>query len=216
MRSNWFELAAQQGHAKAMNNAAVVYLESKQVPHDFDKACRYFEAAYQQMQTAETADNAGMCYDSPQKRDFAKAFYYFHIAAKQNLTHAQYALGQMYLKGEGTHIDDALAMYWFRQAALKNDARSLFYMGMMYAEGRGVPKNGLVAYVLIKAAQVHQTSEDKQMFAMIDFEKRLAAQEAKYPPIQQQAKKIIEQLVRKHSVQQILASIDEELGHQTP
>lgn len=63
----WYERAAQQGNAKAMNNAAVLYAEGKTVPHDLNRACAYFEAAAQKLPSPEADDNVRMC-----KEDLAR------------------------------------------------------------------------------------------------------------------------------------------------
>ena len=57
----WYERAAQQGNAKAMNNAAVLYAEGKTVPHDLERACAYFEAAAKKLPSPEAEDNVRMC-----------------------------------------------------------------------------------------------------------------------------------------------------------
>ncbi len=57
----WYERAAQQGNAKAMNNAAVLYAEGKTVPHDLERACAYFEAAAKKLPSHEAEDNVRMC-----------------------------------------------------------------------------------------------------------------------------------------------------------
>ena len=57
----WYERAAQQGNAKAMNNAAVLYAEGKTVPHDLERACAYFEAAAKKLPSPEADDNVRMC-----------------------------------------------------------------------------------------------------------------------------------------------------------
>ena len=57
----WYERAAQQGNAKAMNNAAVLYAEGKTVPHDLERACAYFEAAAQKLPSPQADDNVRMC-----------------------------------------------------------------------------------------------------------------------------------------------------------
>ena len=57
----WYERAAQQGNAKAMNNAAVLYAEGKTVPQDLERACAYFEAAAKKLPSPEADDNVRMC-----------------------------------------------------------------------------------------------------------------------------------------------------------
>ena len=57
----WYERAAQQGNAKAMNNAAVLYAEGKTVPHDLERACAYFEAAAKKLPSHQADDNVRMC-----------------------------------------------------------------------------------------------------------------------------------------------------------
>jgi len=54
---------------------------------------------------------------------------------------AQYALGMVYLDGDGLDQDEAMAMAWFRKAADQGEPRAQFQIGLCLAQGKGVLKD---------------------------------------------------------------------------
>lgn len=61
-------------------------------------------------------------------------------AAEGNLK-AQYDVGNMYLKGQGTAQDAQQAYKWFEKAATKGYSRAQYKLGYLYHRGEGVKKN---------------------------------------------------------------------------
>jgi len=61
--------------------------------------------------------------------------------AEAGKTRSQYDIGNMYLKGQGTGIDEAKAFNWFNKAATSGHVKSQFKVGLMLLEGTGVKKN---------------------------------------------------------------------------
>jgi hypothetical protein len=56
-------------------------------------------------------------------------------------TLAQYDIGVMYLKGNGTSQDNKEAITWFLKAAEKGDTKAQNNLGSMYKDGRGVAQD---------------------------------------------------------------------------
>jgi len=59
-------------------------------------------------------------------------------AAEQGNAWAQFQLGIMYAKGEGTPQDYQQAIHWYQKAAEQVDAESLLMLGAMCRNGDGV------------------------------------------------------------------------------
>jgi len=65
---------------------------------------------------------------------------------------AQYDVGNMYLKGQGTAKDAAEAFKWFEKAASKQYTRAEYKLGYLYHRGDGVAKNNKRAFRWINKA----------------------------------------------------------------
>lgn len=61
--------------------------------------------------------------------------------ANQGNVNAQYALGDMYGKGENVLQDKKKAFEWFSKAATQGDADAQNSLGAIYAEGKGAPQD---------------------------------------------------------------------------
>ena len=66
-------------------------------------------------------------------------------AAEGNLK-AQYDVGNMYLKGQGTMQDAKEAYKWFEKAAAKGYSRAQYKLGYLYHRGEGVKKDSSKAF----------------------------------------------------------------------
>lgn len=76
----------------------------------------------------------------------------FEAAATAGSAAAQYHLGLMYARGEGTARDFRQAAHWFGLAAEQDHAHSQFILGHMYARGDGVERDLVAAHVWFSAA----------------------------------------------------------------
>ena len=83
---------------------------------------------------------------SYEEHDFATAFRAWQILSTQGDAEAQFALGSMYEKGEGTSVDFVQAAHWYRRAAYCGFAQAQFALGSYYASGRGVSRNLAQSY----------------------------------------------------------------------
>lgn len=80
-----------------------------------------------------------------QRGDHATALREWMPLAKQGDVGAQFAVGMVYLNGEGVPRDHKTAAKWFLLAAAQGSAGAQFNLGVMYAEGSGVPFDELRA-----------------------------------------------------------------------
>ena len=67
--------------------------------------------------------------------NYADAFIYLAPLAERGDDHAQYLLGEMYLKGLGLIKDPAMAMKWLSQAAQVGNVQAQVSLGEMYDRG---------------------------------------------------------------------------------
>ncbi len=76
----------------------------------------------------------------------------FEVAANAGSAAAQYHLGLMHARGEGTTPDLVAAARWFALAAEQDHAHSQFILGHMYARGDGVARDLVSAHMWFSAA----------------------------------------------------------------
>jgi len=92
-----------------------------------------------------------LCMTQPVLAD--RSDYIWNIQFEKKLTNAQagdtkaqYDIGNMYLKGQGTNQDANEAFKWFQKAADKGHMRAEYKLGFLYYKGDGVNKNGEQAF----------------------------------------------------------------------
>ncbi|WLI91478.1 DUF3857 domain-containing protein [Massilia sp. R2A-15] len=147
-------LAADQGHAGAINLMGNIFLEGRGAPKDEVKALAWYRRAAG-LGDALALHNIGNCYRfgyAGMARDPVKAFGYIHDSAEMGNARAQAALSQLYAAGEGTAANDELALHWARRAALKGDAAGLRQMAQLVRAGRGADKDPAAALTMVRAA----------------------------------------------------------------
>lgn len=69
--------------------------------------------------------------------------------------YAQYYLGMMYLKGQGTQQDFEQASKWLRSSAEKGIPQAQYNLAKLYMKGRGVPRDYELAYVWFRTGASH-------------------------------------------------------------
>jgi TPR repeat protein len=98
---------------------------------------------------------------------------------------AQFMLGVMYSRGEGTPQDYKQAAHWYRQAAERGEARAQYNLGSMYAKGQGAPRDYVRAHMWLnlaaasggtKAVKSKEMLEKRMTPSQIEEAKRLAKQ----------------------------------------
>lgn len=65
---------------------------------------------------------------------------------------AQYAVGEMYLKGRGPAVDPEQALVWFGKAARQGHVKAKYRLGYMHLRGLGTRKDVERAFALIREA----------------------------------------------------------------
>jgi len=74
------------------------------------------------------------------------------VLAESGDVKAQYDIGNMYLKGQGTAKNASEAFKWFEKAAGKKYARAEYKLGYLYHRGEGVRKSNKKAFRWIQSA----------------------------------------------------------------
>lgn len=87
-----------------------------------------------------------------ERHDFRKALRYWEELAKKGDAEAEFELGSMYQRGEGTHPDQREAMSWYWKAAYQGFAKAQSVLGMLYAAGQTVPKDLVQAHYWLSLA----------------------------------------------------------------
>lgn len=116
--ADWYQKAADQQYAPAINNLARLYADGRGVAADPAKAIDLWSrAATAGNNTARF--NLGVQYanGSGVKKDEKKAAEYLEQAAEGGLAEAQFALAGFYRDGMGVQKDEAAARLWFQRAA---------------------------------------------------------------------------------------------------
>lgn len=88
------------------------------------------------------ADNSDYIWNQQFEKKFA--------LAKQGDMKAQYDIGNMYLKGQGTARNAKEAFDWFSKSAEQGYSRAEYKLGYLYQRGNGVPKDQDKAYTWLK------------------------------------------------------------------
>ncbi|MCF6355665.1 MAG: hypothetical protein L3J26_11300 [Candidatus Polarisedimenticolaceae bacterium] len=76
--------------------------------------------------------------EAADRGDHNQAYTIFLPAAQQGDTWSQFALGVLYLNGDGTAADSARSTRWFQKAANQGLSFAQFNLGNAYLHGRGV------------------------------------------------------------------------------
>ena len=113
--ADYFQKAADQGHAKAMNNLASQCLWGKGVPQDIAKAKKYYTMAAHRGVPEAMHSLANTYYHD--QMDFTEAVRWYRQAADLGYEGSQYKLGMSYFAGEGVEKDMALALEYVTLAA---------------------------------------------------------------------------------------------------
>jgi TPR repeat protein len=67
-------------------------------------------------------------------------------------TRAQYEVGNMLMKGQGTSVNEQEAFKWFEKSADAGYTKSQYKLGFMYLNGKGTKKNEKLAFKYLSAA----------------------------------------------------------------
>ncbi len=112
--------AAQQGHAQAQFNLAVMFQRGEGTVPDLNEALRWFQMAeeneYPSAYGAVAEAQFAIGLQFSKAGSFAKAIEWYQKASERNHFKSQYNIGIQYLDGEGVHEDPHEALKWFERA----------------------------------------------------------------------------------------------------
>jgi len=167
-----YKKAADQGHADAQCNLALLYQNGEGVRKDLRKAVELFQKAAA-LGYARGQFDVGLLYYAGEgvPKDLAAAAQLFQKAADQEYAPAQSNLALLYLDGEGVPKDLAKAVELLQKAADQGEAQAQYNLGLLYQNGEGVPKD------LAKAVELFQKAAN-QGFEQASIRLGLLANEA--------------------------------------
>ena len=116
--AEWYQKAADQNYAPAINNLARLYADGRGVKADPAKAIELWSRAAESGNVTARF-NLGVQYanGSGVKKDPAKAAEYLRQAAEGGLAEAQFALAGFYREGIGVKQDPEAARQWYQRSA---------------------------------------------------------------------------------------------------
>ena len=107
---------------------------------------------------AQVALGDVLSYGHPDRRQYAKAVYWWRKAAKGGNSMSENNLGFAYKTGHGVPKNYIKAVYWWKKAAAhggREERYAAFELGLAYGKGQGVPKNTARAVYWWKKAAAH-------------------------------------------------------------
>ncbi|KAF9327764.1 hypothetical protein BGZ91_001315 [Linnemannia elongata] len=158
--TDWFLMAANQGHAYAQYCIGSLYENGEGFQQDYDKAMEwYLRAANQGLPRAQKSignmylDGIGVS----QHESIALDWLSKAISRKDVDVGSQMAIGQMYSSGLGVPPSISAAFAWFLKAACQGSPNAQSMAGNMHRDGEGVPQDYSEALSwLIKSANHNQ------------------------------------------------------------
>jgi len=148
----WKQLA-EQDHAAAQYNLAVMYAEAQGVQRDATKALKWYRYAAGRGH-APAQLKLALMYDQGfgVPRHHSRAMKWYRLAAQQGDATAQVTLALIYDEGRGVPQNDLQAVRWYELAAEQGVLAAQKNLGVMYEKGRGVPQDHVQAYKWLSLA----------------------------------------------------------------
>ncbi len=138
----WYELAAAQYAAGALNNLGYLYLHGMGVEQDYSKALSYFQNGADRG-NPDAMNNLGFLYARGLgvKLDYNQAADLFNAAYKLGSMNAASNLGWLYQNGYGLSKNYKKAIELYKIAAEANVHAAQYNLGYMHQFGYGTPRN---------------------------------------------------------------------------
>jgi TPR repeat protein len=109
----WLTAAAEQGHANAHANIAVIYYNGLGVEKNTELGFQFFEKSADLGSSSSCFTLAKMLSDKNNpNRDLEKAFYYYLSAANKWHPEGQYEVAAAYFNGDGITVNYPEAVKW--------------------------------------------------------------------------------------------------------
>ena len=135
----WYQIAANQGHAEAINVVGEMYRNGEGVDQDCSKAFNHFQKASNAgcllaLVNWGTSFELGIgC-----QKNSGEAFDRYLQAAKQKFPSGVYHVARCYKEGIGVESDPQKAFQWYLRAARKDFPEAFLEVAYCYDHGRGV------------------------------------------------------------------------------
>lgn len=147
----YLKKAAKYRNAEALSLLGYMYLLGLGVNRDYKKASEYF---IQGNKLNDSLSHNGLGYMhffglGEFKKNIHLAFYYFELAAKNNLSSAQFNLACMYLSGVGIDQSFQNAFYWFYKSLNNGNILAAYVIGFIHFNGVLVSRNCKLALSLL-------------------------------------------------------------------
>ncbi|MCA3247044.1 MAG: sel1 repeat family protein [Azospirillum sp.] len=94
--------------------------------------------------------------------DHHASWFFWLGPAERGYAEAQFALGNLYLRGEGVPADPGLAARWFARAADLGHAEAKLNLALMLDAGDGIPRDRVAAYIHAIRAAASIDGEDRR------------------------------------------------------
>lgn len=142
-----FARAAEAGDPDAQHDLALIYVQGRGVPRDYETAAYWFRQAADQG-NANAQYNLGVMHERGLGvgQDSVEALLLYLAAAEQGHVAAQYNAGLAYAEGRSVPRNFAEARRWFAAAAEQGLPEAQYNLGIIYENGFGVPRDDLTAY----------------------------------------------------------------------
>ena len=151
--AHWLHQAADQGHALAQRNLALLYFKGQGVPRNHAATVEWLNRAAVQGCVLAQKDLARVHLKGDGVQNPTAAVSWLQRLAEGGHRDEQYYLGLMYYDGRGVSCDPAVAAMWFRRAADRWHHEAEYRLGLMSRDGTGVPQDlGIAAGWLRRAA----------------------------------------------------------------
>ncbi len=151
-----FRLAAEQGHAESQFLLSTMLDAGQGLPKNEIEAALWEQKAAEQGHAYAQANLSFRCYAAG---NFPEAFAWCQRAAFSHLAWAQYHLGLMYRKGEGTLQSNTEAARWYELAAAQDFPEAQQKLADLYFLGLGVPLSYTEAAQWYRKAADHGNAE---------------------------------------------------------
>lgn len=92
-------------------------------------------------------------------KDYEKAYYFYDLAAKQNSSIGQFAVGRALMLGLGVSVNQKEAVVWLKKASENGEFNADLLLGECYSQGLGVEEDGKQAVKHYMKAAAHSVFE---------------------------------------------------------
>lgn len=133
-----FRRAAVRGHVESQYVLSTMLDAGEAPPQEPSESARWEHLAAEQGHCYAQANLSFRCYAAS---NFDEAFTWCQRAADADLPWAQYHLGLMFQKGEGTAPSAADAAFWYRLAAYQDYPEAQQRLAGLYYFGDGLPRD---------------------------------------------------------------------------